>query len=251
MYRTPKYRGPISGIAIESVDRSNIDGIAVSNVSMIDVQTPIFLRLGNRGRDQEVPTPGTLRNVMISNVVARSATLASSITGIPGHYVEGVTLSDIHMIYNGGGTAATAEREVPEIIENYPDAWMFGPLPSYGLYCRHVDGLKLRNIQVSYEGEEERHAFICDDVRNLEVDSFSGMAPTGGLPLMKFMNVQDAFLRGCVAPTGTDVFLQCLGDQTKAITLFGNDLSRAEKSLFLGEEVNEDEVIPAANITTR
>ncbi|HLK57046.1 MAG TPA: glycosyl hydrolase family 28 protein, partial [Chthonomonadaceae bacterium] len=40
------------GIAIETVDGAEIDGVVVANLTMEDVACPIFLRLGNRGRGQ-------------------------------------------------------------------------------------------------------------------------------------------------------------------------------------------------------
>jgi polygalacturonase len=43
-------RRPISGISLESVDGANIDGVVISNITMTGVQTPVFIRLGNRGR---------------------------------------------------------------------------------------------------------------------------------------------------------------------------------------------------------
>ena len=76
-------RDATSGIAIESVDGSNIDGVVVSNITMVNVCSPIFIRLGNRGRDMDPDVPGTLRNVSIDNVVATNASLVCSILGIP------------------------------------------------------------------------------------------------------------------------------------------------------------------------
>jgi polygalacturonase len=49
---------PNSGIALESVDGSHIEGVVISNVSMIGVKTPIFVRLGNRGRGSIPKCPG-------------------------------------------------------------------------------------------------------------------------------------------------------------------------------------------------
>ncbi len=66
-------RAPISGIAIESVDGGNVDGVAVSNVVTRDVRTPVFLRLGDRGRGMAIKHPGTMRNITISNIVALDA----------------------------------------------------------------------------------------------------------------------------------------------------------------------------------
>ncbi|MEK6756581.1 MAG: glycosyl hydrolase family 28-related protein, partial [Bacteroidota bacterium] len=85
MYSRATGRPPVSGIALESVDGGDIDGVTISNIAMANVQTPIFLRLGNRGRDMDKPIPGTLRNVFISNIVATGANQPCPIVGIPGH----------------------------------------------------------------------------------------------------------------------------------------------------------------------
>ena len=81
MYPLGYGRPPSSGIAIESVDGSNIDGITISNISMQGIDCPIFIRLGNRGRAQEIPTPGSISNISISNVVAQNAKMANIIAG--------------------------------------------------------------------------------------------------------------------------------------------------------------------------
>lgn len=76
-----RWRRPLSGISLESVDGSNIDGVVISNITMEGVNAPIFIRLGNRGRGLSPAVPGTVRNVSISNVVARRSAMTSSITG--------------------------------------------------------------------------------------------------------------------------------------------------------------------------
>jgi Glycosyl hydrolases family 28 len=81
----------IAGIAIEMVDGGWVDGVAISNIRMQRVRTPIFVRLGARRE------AGRLRGVMIDNVHATGAILTSSITGIPGHSVEDVSLTNIRI----------------------------------------------------------------------------------------------------------------------------------------------------------
>jgi hypothetical protein len=247
MFKVPEYGVGSAGIALESVDGSNIDGVAISNISMVDIESPIFLRLGNRGRDMEVPTPGTLRNVIISNVVATNAVVPSSITGIPDHRIEGVTLSDIRLTYAGGGTEDQARIEVPEVIAKYPDADMFKGLPAYGLYVRHVDGLKLRNVQFLNARDDLRHALVCDDVHHLEVDSLTAQAFPGSASLIRFNNVADAFLKGCMAPEGTGTFLGVEGKDSNRISLIGNDLSRAAKVFDPGAETDAKAVTLIGN----
>src|SRR5512142_1249439 len=108
---------------------------------MQNVRTPIFVRRGNR-RARPDGTPGTLRGVMIDNVHATGAILTSSVTGLPGFNVEDVTLSGIRIDSEEAGQQEWVTREVPEVPKAYPEARMFGRLPSYGFYCRHVDGLR-------------------------------------------------------------------------------------------------------------
>ncbi len=84
MFKSPKMGPRISGIEILSVDGADIDGVTITNISMTGVRgAPIFLRLGNRGRDMKTPTPGTLKNVVISNVIATDALRTCAIVGIP------------------------------------------------------------------------------------------------------------------------------------------------------------------------
>jgi len=124
----------LSGIALEVVDGGTMDQVSISNISMTGVQTPIFIRLGSRSN----PT-GSLKNVMISNVTATSSSrMCSIISGVPGFYIENITLRDMIMTSPGGGTAENAARIVPENQTGYPENRMFGwSLPAYGLYVRH------------------------------------------------------------------------------------------------------------------
>ena len=73
-------------------------------------RVPIFVRLGNRGRAQAVPTPEHLREISISDIVATGADGTSSISGIPGYPVRGVTLSIRPAINRPPAAAAIADR---------------------------------------------------------------------------------------------------------------------------------------------
>ncbi|MEA3002578.1 MAG: hypothetical protein QOH81_1366 [Sphingomonadales bacterium] len=165
------YRAPTAGISMSMVDGASFENIRVSNIVIRDTHTPLFLRLGNRGRGQKIPVPGRLRNVVFANILATGGTLASSITGLPGHPVEGVTLSNVRIRMAGGGSAAPIA--VPEAAGDYPHAPMFGPLPALGLYVRHVDGLSLRNLRITAERPDARPAIRLDDVAKLSTDPIS------------------------------------------------------------------------------
>ena len=61
-------------------------------------------------------------------------------TGVPGFDVEDVTLSNIRIETEEAGKAEWVERAIPEGPKAYPEARMFGRLPAYGFYARHVKG---------------------------------------------------------------------------------------------------------------
>jgi hypothetical protein len=58
---------------------------------------------------------------------------------------------------------------VPENKENYPEFSMFGELPAWGLYVRHVSGLKLKNIRLEAKEKDYRPSVVMDDVDDLEI----------------------------------------------------------------------------------
>ena len=251
-------RPALGGVALESVDGANVDGVAVSNISMHDVSTPMFIRLGNRGRDMVTPVPGSLKNVVIDNIVATDASNTCSITGIPGARVDGVSLSNIRIRFKGGCAFLPEGETVPELEAAYPDSDMFTALPAYGMYVRHADNLTMRNVQLLFDDNfwrlttrEERKvewpanggaptpsatgqpgpAMVCDDVSGLSIDMLQTRAEPEGAPVLRFVNVRDALLRGSFAPEGTKTYLEVSGASTRGIHLSGNVLDKAEKAV--------------------
>ena len=168
---------PISGVAIESVDGGTVDGVLISNVLMREVRTPIFLRLGDRGRGMVAKMPGTIRNITISDIIATGATRAVLITGLPGFPITSVTLSNINVGEAGG--ARLAGHNVPELPEAYPEPEIFGELPAYSLYGRHVDRLMLSNFVTRFEKIDTRPAIVLEDIKDLEIHGVRADAAPG------------------------------------------------------------------------
>jgi hypothetical protein len=217
----------ISGIAIEMVDGGWVDGVVISNIRMQRVRTPIFIRLGARRE------AGKLRGVMIDNVHATGAILTSSVTGIPGHDVEDVALTNIRIETEEGGKSEWTERAIPEVEKSYPEARMFGRLPAYGLYCRHVTGLKLDNLRLASAVPDQRPALHCEAVTRLRVERLEATAPSNAQPLMRLVNVRDALVSGCSAPSQSGAAVEVAGAESAGVRLLGNDFGRAAKVLEL------------------
>lgn len=218
----------ISGIALEVVDGGFMDQVVISNISMRDIQTPLFIRLGSRKK------AGSLRNVIISGITAYNESLiTSSITGIPGHYVENITLRDFVFYYTGGANLEDAVRTVPENEKSYPENRMFGPtLPAYGLYVRHARNLTIENFQCYTLQPDARPAFVFDDIQNLSLNNFQASSPSGDQALIRLNQASDIYISGFRAPQTTiPLFLQVVGGQCKNISMVRNDFTRVAKDV--------------------
>jgi polygalacturonase len=181
------------GIALETVDGGLLEDISISNITMRGVtDVPLFIRLGRRMRSPEGTPIGQLRRVNISNIVSShgSSRQACLITGIPGHPIEDLKLSNIVILHEGGGTKQDAAIEPPENETDYPDPNRFGPMPAHGFYIRHVKWLDMRDIEVKYVKEDLRPGFVLDDVHGADFIHVKS-EQAAGVPTFSLKNVSD------------------------------------------------------------
>jgi polygalacturonase len=181
------------GIALESVDGALLEDVAISNITMRDpVDVPFFIRLGRRMRGPEGVPVGQLRRVNISNVVVSNAAShqATLITGVPGHSIEDLMLSNILVLHQGGGSAQDAGIQVAENETMYPDPHRFGTLPAHGFFVRHVKGFTMRDVEVKYAKDDLRPAVLLDDVQNADFIHLK-MAHAASAPTFVLKNVED------------------------------------------------------------
>jgi polygalacturonase len=163
------------GLALEQVDGAEMEDVVVTNLTMRDVMNaPIFIRLAGRLRAPGVLAPGSARRIAISNVVAHGVAPEHGvfIAGIPGHPVTDVRLTGIQLYSRGGGTVADAIRPVPEMIRDYPEPLLFGPLPAWGVYLRHAARVQLSDITLGLLAPDARPAIELDDV---QAPDFTGL----------------------------------------------------------------------------
>ena len=181
------------GIALESVDGAILEDVTITNITMRDlVDVPFFIRLGARMRGPEGTPVGELRRVLISNVVvsncaSRQATL---ITGIPGHAIEDIRLSNILVEHRGGGTKEDAAIQPAEQEKEYPDPNRFGPLPAHGFYIRHVKGIEIKDVEIRPMKPDMRPGFVLDDVQGSELIHVK-LPKTDNSPSIVLKNVKD------------------------------------------------------------
>ncbi|MHB8519883.1 MAG: glycoside hydrolase family 28 protein [Limisphaerales bacterium] len=242
------YDTRLAGLALEVVDGGTLDGVDIANVTMRNVRAPIFIRLGDRARPFQQgttrPAPGTLRNVNLSNIQAVGADQTGcSITGLPGHGVENVTLSNIRISFAGGRNEGDARRPVPEKPEAYPEHSMFGVLPAFGFYCRHARNLSFQQVDLRTAAPDERPSLICEDVDRLQLFAWRALSGTRKAPVISFKDVRDASIHGCRVSEQTGTYLRVAGKNSARIRLFANELTEAARSVHLSPEVPRGAVI--------
>lgn len=183
-----------SAIAIETVHGGTIENIFVNNIEAVNTGNAIFIRIGRRYDSRPL---GIMRNVTLKNIKVevcferpdyaydlRGPSLPffhnifpASITGVPEAHIGDVTLENIEIVYPGRGNNALANMpiqrldEVPEKKQAYPEFSMFGELPAWGFYVRHVDELTMKNIKIKIKEPDYRPAFVFDDVKKLELEA--------------------------------------------------------------------------------
>ncbi|MBN2316435.1 MAG: hypothetical protein JXM79_21085 [Sedimentisphaerales bacterium] len=244
----------LAGLALEIVDGGTLDRVTVSNLTIKGVTVPIFMRLGDRARlyekDQSKPDVGTFRNVIVSNIVATEcSSVGCSITGLPGHMIENVTLSNIHLAFEGSGTREEASRRIAEKPDSYPESTMFGTLPAYGFFCRHVKDLKLQNLRLETTDPDRRHAIVFDDVNEAVLDDLEAPFAAEAAGMIRCTNSQNVCIRHCRPPNGTELFFDLQGPQTKNILLLCNDLGLTGQIAYMNPDVPESALILQANHT--
>lgn len=160
----------LSGIALEAVDGGVMDQISVSNIVMTDVQTPIFIRLGDRKRTFSNKI-STLKNVMISNIIAsQTSRVACSVTGVPGGIIDNVSIRNVQITAVGNGTEAQAKEIVPEMTNGYPENRLFGVvLPASGFYVRHAKNIQFDNVSLELLNPDARPMFNLDNTDRVKI----------------------------------------------------------------------------------
>lgn len=185
------------GLALETVDGGLLEDVTISNITMRDIlNAPVFIRLGARMRGPDTLTVGQCRRIIISNVVAYNVDPrhGAIISGLPGHDIEDLELSNIKIYYQGGGTKDSVNRIVPEYENDYPEPYRWKIMPAYGFFIRHVKNLKMHNVEVSFMKEDQRPPFILDDVTGAELNHISAQKAAGAsyfiLKNVKNINIQ-------------------------------------------------------------
>jgi hypothetical protein len=181
------------GVALYTVDGGTLDGVVVSNIVMRDVGTPLAIIRGNRDRCSHHAGPGPLGSIRISNIIATGAKFTSVIAGLPDAPVSNVEISDVSITMSVARSGPSTLEMIPEQPTSYPQPVMFGALPAFGLFLRHVAGVSIANLRFEAPAQEDRPDIVVDDASNIRLNGYEKKSAAAATHLW-LNNVRDSCL---------------------------------------------------------
>lgn len=194
-----------AGIGIVSMDGAHISNITYDTITMKRAATPIYLKIGDRGRCPGHPGAGTISGISINNVTGSNlsdgGSYTSTITGLPGHPVTGVTISNVKLTVPGGNPASDASINPPEKPTTYAPR-DYGTRPSYGWWLRHVGNISFQNDQVAFSSNDGRPAFQTTDGSAVSLDNVVVQRGTGSPYDVGYFSSSGSKVTGGATTTG-------------------------------------------------
>ena len=239
---------------VRSGDR--MENMIFSNLVMTNVTGPIYIGLGSAPRNalnpDQITAGGIVRNIQFRGIratVAAKPDLTNfpylpgtpisdiypgehhtciSLTSVAGQFIENILLSDVHVVYAGGGTAEMAAlRDVPQVSGG--EYFACGVLPAYGLFARNVRGLTLDDVRLEFASPDARPAVVFDHVQDAAVNGLNVQGDKSAESALRFIGAKDVYFDTPRLLSAANVFAQAEGADNANITIDGGDISKAEK----------------------
>lgn len=188
-----------------------VEEIRVDNIIMKNIRDQaIVLDMQYAKTDVEPISERTpvFRNIHFSNITAQ-VNQAAYLNGLEEMPIENISFNDINIDAKSGFKIKNANR------------------------------ISFHNVQVN---TKMGSAITAENVKDLIIDDVKSYSPIKGVPLIDFMNVEDAFLYNSYPVKGTDIFLRLKGEQTKDITVKNNLLKHVVTPVLKEKEVKIDVV---------
>lgn len=181
------YDCPMGAIKLQSVDGARLENISISRIVMEDVGSPLFVRLGNRGRTY---TKNTYTGTRVLNGEKSEGAGVGSI--------KNIRMSDVvaKVSYLDRVAAAKSPYKVLEFEEgselSEKEKGMAGPIMITGIPGHYIEDVVLENIEISYPGlgtEADAKREVPEDITRYPEQFFFGPLPAWGAYIRHTKNV--------------------------------------------------------------
>ena len=218
-----------AGIELMTVDGGIMQNIVLENLTMDNVATPLFIRIGIRSRPykqgQYVNKIDDVKDIYLNNISVINAKLPSSIMGLHHKKIKNISINNYSVRYTES-QESDPYNKVPFEEFSYPAANVFKNLPAYGLYCRNVEEIHLENVNMYSAENETRPALTFDRVNDLELFSIKAEGKDQSTPMIHFRNTENVVTSYCKSMGITSTLFE-IEDNTCNNLQFSNNLLQA------------------------
>lgn len=187
------------GASSRLVTPGPVDNMVLSNITMINVRSPVFVAFG-----ADAPYSGN--NLGVGRIVIENLTAINC--GRTPFYVAGprekpaksIILRNARMTFVGG---------VKDEESNGQGFSPYSMIQAYGVYCRNVENLELHDVRVDYVDKDRRPALFGENIGTLDLDRFVAQREPDGAPLLFFDGIRRLIVNG-VEATSAQVLLKSL-----------------------------------------
>jgi hypothetical protein len=168
-----------AAMAVESRQGSDVSGVSFQRIQFVNAGGAFFVYLAQQNTTHpvgDVPKLGSIQGVSFTDILGSTASWPNSPhqgSLVTGNIYEGTTYSvtdlswtNVDVVFDGA--LGTVPGTPPEATPNqYPESNMFGDLPAWGYYLRHVVGATFANGSTSVAAPDARQELVTDDVTGL------------------------------------------------------------------------------------
>jgi hypothetical protein len=165
-----------AAMAIESRQGADVSNVAFQRIELFGTGAAFFVYLAQQSTTHpigDVPKLGSIDGVSFTDIIGTTASWPHSPhqgSLITGHIFNGTTypitnlsFTRVAVVMDGGSTVIPAAP--PEAMPNqYPESNMFGDLPAWGYYLRHVQGVTFASCTTTAATTDARPVLATDDV---------------------------------------------------------------------------------------
>jgi len=168
-----------AAMAVESRQGADVSAVAFQRIEFADVGSAFFVYLAQQSTTHptgDVPKLGSIDSVSFTDVRGATASWAHSPhqgSLITGHIFNGTTYPITNLSFTNvdvsfvGGLASVPASPVEATPDQYPESNMFGDLPAWGYYLRHVAGVSFTSCTSTVQNTDARPKLVTDDVSGL------------------------------------------------------------------------------------
>ncbi|MBI2517418.1 MAG: hypothetical protein HYV95_10965 [Opitutae bacterium] len=168
-----------AAMAVESREGADVDAVRFKRIDFANVGSACFLYLAQQATTHpvgDVPKLGSMNDVSLTDVSGWTTFWSNSphqAALITGHIYNGttykitnLTFTNVDVFFEGGRTSVPGSP--PEANPGqYPESNMFGDLPPWAYYLRHVNGVTFSGCTSTHVNSDVRSKLVTSDVTGL------------------------------------------------------------------------------------